>query len=154
MKKSRNSTFATNKSASFQYELSTRYEAGLVLEGWEVVAIRNAQINLSDSYISMKNGEAWLIGCHITPLKTTTHEKPDPTRHKKLLLNKKELNKLLGATAQKGMSIIPLKLYEHARKIKLAIALAKGKKSHDKRQSIKEKDIYRDQLRTMKDFKR
>jgi SsrA-binding protein len=146
-------TFATNRKASFLYALDTRYEAGLVLQGWEVVAIRQGQINLANSYVSIKNREAFLIGSHITPLKTCTTEKKDPQRARKLLLNRKELNKLVGATAQKGMSIVALRLYMKSGKMKLEIALAKGKKSHDKRQTIKERDIQREQLKSLKDFK-
>ena len=106
-----NKTFATNRKASFSYSLETRYEAGLSLQGWEVVAIRQGQINLADSYISIKQGEAFLVGAHITPLKTATSQKTEPLRHRKLLLSRKELNKLTGATAQKGMSIVALKVY-------------------------------------------
>lgn len=153
MKKRAPSTLAVHKAASFQYTLDTEFEAGLVLEGWEVVAMRQGQVNLTGSYIHIKNGEAWVIGCHVSPLKTTTIEKTNPDRHKKLLLNKRELNKLIGATAQKGMSIVPLRLYLKSGRIKLAIALAKGKKSHDKRQAIKERDVKRDQMRSLKDFK-
>ncbi|MCP8352075.1 SsrA-binding protein SmpB [Candidatus Synchoanobacter obligatus] len=147
-------TFATNRKASFLYALETRYEAGLVLQGWEVVAIRQGQINLANSYISIKNSEAYLISAHITPLKTCTSETASPERPRKLLLNRRELSKLTGATAQKGMSIVPLRLYLKSGKLKLEIALAKGKKNYDKKQSLKEKDIQREQLRSLKDFRR
>jgi SsrA-binding protein len=153
MKKSGKKIVANNRSATYQYSLDTEFEAGIVLQGWEVVAIRQGQVNLSGSYAHMINGEAWLTGCHIAPLKTTTIENTEPERARKLLLNKKELNKLMGATAQKGMSIIALRMYLKAGKIKIAIALAKGKKAHDKRQSIKERDIKRDQQREQKDLR-
>ena len=145
--------FATNRQASYQYDLQTRYEAGLVLEGWEVVAIRQGQINITNSYISIKNREAFLIGSHITPLKTATSQKTNPERTRKLLLNLKELNKLIGATAQKGMSIVPIKIYDKSGRMKLDIALAKGKKTHDKRQAVKERDINRETLKSLKDFR-
>lgn len=146
--------FANNKSATYQYSLESEYEAGLVLEGWEVVSIRQGQCNLSGSYVQLKGTEAWLVGCHIAPLKTCSKENPQPERLKKLLLNKKELNKLIGATAQKGMSIVPLRIYLKSGRIKLAIALAKGKKAHDKRQAIKERDIKRDQMKELKDSRK
>ena len=148
-----NKAFATNRKASHSYSLETRYEAGLSLYGWEVVAIRQGQINLAESYVSIKQGEAFLIGAHITPLKTATSQTTEPLRPRKLLLNRKELNKLSGATAQKGMSIVALKIYAKSGKMKLEIAVAKGKKSHDKRQSIKERDIQRDQLKALRDLK-
>ena len=151
MKKKSVTLFATNRQASFQYSLETRYEAGLVLEGWEVISIRKAQVSLNASYISIRDGEAYLIGCQITPAKTITNLNVNPERDKKLLLHRKELNKLLGATAQKGMAIVPVKLYLKKGRIKLEIALAKGKKAHDKRQVIKERDIQRDQMRSFKD---
>lgn len=147
------STFAQNRQATFLYSLETEYEAGIVLQGWEVVSIRQGQANLSNSYVHIRNGEAWLIGCHVAPLKTCSDPNPDPQRDKKLLLNRRELNKLIGATAQKGMSIVALRLYLKKGNIKVAIALAKGKKAHDKRHAIKERDINRDQQRSLKDFK-
>lgn len=153
MKKA-NKTYATNRKASFSYTLETRYEAGMSLYGWEVVAIRNGQINLANSYVSIKQGEAYLVSAHITPLDTTTSIKLDPTRPRKLLLNRKELNKLSGAIAQKGMSIVALKVYAKSGIMKLEIALAKGKKSHDKRDAIKERDIMREQQKSLKDFRR
>lgn len=154
MKKSTKTIFANNKSATYEYSIVNDFEAGLVLEGWEVVSIRQGQCNLSGSYIQIKKNEAWLVGSHISPLKTCTLENIQPERHKKLLLNKKELNKLIEATAQKGMSIVPLRIYLKSGRIKIAIALAKGKKSHDKRQAIKERDIKRDQLKELKDSRK
>lgn len=153
MKKKPNQTFATNRQASFQFELETRFEAGLVLEGWEVVAIKQGQVNLSGCYVSIRRSEAWLIGCQVTPLKTTTHTHTDNERSKKLLLNRKEINKLIGATAQKGMSIVPTRLYLKQGRIKIEVALGKGKKSHDKRQAIKERDIKREQMKSLKDHR-
>lgn len=146
--------FATNKQASYQYSLESFYEAGLVLEGWEVVSIRQGQLNLSNSYVSIRNKEAFLIGAHINPLKTSTSVKTNPDRERKLLLNSKELNKLMGATGQKGMSVIPTKVYLKSGRMKLEIALAKGKKSHDKRHAIKERDIKREQMKSFKEDRR
>lgn len=146
--------FATHKQASYQYSLETFFEAGMVLEGWEVVAIRQGQLNLTNSYVSIKDREAFLVGAHITPLKTSTSLKTDPNRTRKLLLNTKELNKLVGATQQKGFSIIPTKVYLKSGRMKLEIALAKGKKSHDKRQAIKDRDLKREQMQSLKDERR
>jgi SsrA-binding protein len=145
--------FASNRQASYQFDLQTRYEAGLVLEGWEVVAIRQGQLNITNSYVTIKNREAFLIGAHINPLKTATSQKIDSERTRKLLLNTKELNKLIGATAQKGMSIVPIKVYDKSGRMKIAIALAKGKKTHDKRQAVKEREINRETLKSLKDIR-
>ena len=145
--------FASNRQASYQFDLQTRYEAGLVLEGWEVVAIRQGQLNITNSYVTIKNREAFLIGAHINPLKTATSKKIDSERTRKLLLNTKELNKLIGATAQKGMSIVPIKVYDKSGRMKIAIALAKGKKTHDKRQAVKEREINRETLKSLKDIR-
>lgn len=145
--------FASNRQASYQFDLQTRYEAGLVLEGWEVVAIRQGQLNITNSYVSIKNREAFLIGAHINPLKTATSQKIESDRTRKLLLNTKELNKLIGATALKGMSIVPIKVYDKSGRMKLAIALAKGKKTHDKRQAVKEREINRETLKSLKDIR-
>ena len=145
--------FASNRQASYQFDLQTRYEAGLVLEGWEVVAIRQGQLNITNSYVTIKNREAFLIGAHINPLKTATSQKIDSERTRKLLLNTKELNKLIGATAQKGMSIVPIKVYDKSGRMKIAIALAKGKKTHYKRQAVKEREINRETLKSLKDIR-
>ena len=153
MKKKTYQVFATNRKATFQYTLETKFEAGLCLEGWEVVAIRQGQISLVGSYVTIRKSEAYLVGCQITPLKTATNIKAVAERSKKLLLTRKEINKLIGATAQRGMSIVPVKVYLKGGYIKVEIALAKGKKDHDKRQAIKDRDIKREQMKTLKDFK-
>ena len=150
MNKSSPKPIANNRQASFQYQLGTRFEAGLVLEGWEVVAIRQGQVQLAQSYISLKNAEAWLIGAHISPLSTTTHQKADPLRERKLLLQRKELKKLIGQCQLQGETVAPVKLYFKNGKIKLEIALATGKKMHDKRESIKQKDLQREQSRELR----
>ena len=144
---------ATNRQASFQYQLGPRLEAGIALEGWEVVAIRQGQVQLAQSYVSLKNGEAWLLSAHITPLATTTNHKADPLRERKLLLQRKELNKIIGQCKLQGTAIVPTKMYFKNGKIKLEISIATGKKQHDKRQSIKERDIkrYEDSQRKQRD---
>lgn len=144
-------TIALNKRASHEYFLEERFEAGLALEGWEVKSIREGRVQLKESYVLLKDGEAWLFGSHITPLKTaSTHIHPDPTRTRKLLLHKQELNKLYGAVQRKGYTLIPVALYWKKNKVKLEIALAKGKQQHDKRATEKEKDWVREKQRVMK----
>ena len=151
MVKKTSSTIASNRKAGFQYELGTRYEAGLVLQGWEVVAIRKNQVQLAQSYVSIKKGEAWLIHATITPLSTTdTYSKADPLRTRKLLLKKNELNKLIGLCQQKGKTLVPIKMYFKKGKVKLEISVGDGKKAHDKRHTIKERDQKREQNREMK----
>ncbi|MDZ4056503.1 MAG: SsrA-binding protein SmpB [Polynucleobacter sp.] len=142
---------ALNKKARFEYELEQHYEAGLVLAGWEVKSLRAGKGQLVDSYVMIKNNEAWLIGALITPLNTvSTHITADPTRTRKLLLNRQELNKLIGLVQQKGYSLIPLALYWKDNKVKMDIALAKGKKLFDKRRTEKERDWNREKQRLIK----
>lgn len=148
-------TIAQNKKARFEYELHERFEAGLVLTGWEVKAARASKVQLTDTYVLLKDGEAFLLGCTITPLNTaSTHVVTDPQRTRKLLLHKKEISRLFGATQQKGQTCIPLAIYWKSNRIKCEIALASGKKDHDKRASIKERDWNRDKRRLMKDYNR
>ena len=145
------STIALNKKARHDYQLGDRYEAGLALEGWEVKSLRAGKIQIVDSYILLKDGQAWLLGATITPLPTaSTHIKPDPTRTRKLLLHRDEIDRLIGMVERKGYSLIPTALYWKRGRAKLEIALAKGKQSHDKRASIKERDWQRDKQRLMK----
>jgi SsrA-binding protein len=141
-------TICQNKKARFDYFIEHTYEAGVVLEGWEVKSLRAGKGQLVDSYVLLKNNEAWLIGALITPLQTvSTHITPDPTRTRKLLLHAEELKRLLGAVQQKGFSIIPLSLYWKNNRVKAQIALAKGKKLYDKRETEKEKDWQREKSR-------
>lgn len=150
-KKQSDSTIVLNRKAGFGYFLEDQYEAGLVLEGWEVKSLRAGKINLSDAHVIIKYGEAFLLGAQIQPLLTaSTHFIPDPTRTRKLLLNKKELNHLIGSVERQGYTIIPLSLYWKKNKIKIKIALAKGKKEHDKRDTIKDREWQRDRSRIMK----
>lgn len=150
-KKPFDSTVALNRKAGFDYFIEEQYEAGLVLKGWEVKSLRAGKVNLSDAHVIIKYGEAFLLGSQINPIATTsTHELADPTRTRKLLLNKKELNHLIGCVERQGYTIIPLSLYWKKNKIKVKIALAKGKKEHDKRDSIKDREWQRDKSRIMK----
>ncbi len=148
---SSSSTIALNKKARFEYQLEQHYEAGLALQGWEVKSLRAGRVNISDSYVHLKRGEAWLFGAHISPLDSaSTHIKADPLRTRKLLLHREELEKLIGAIERKGYTLIPLALYWKNNIAKLEIALAKGKKQHDKRASIKDRETKRDLQRALK----
>lgn len=145
------STIAMNKKARFDYFIEDDYEAGLVLQGWEIKSLRAGKINLSDAHVIVKHGEAWLLGAQIQPLPTaSTHIFPDPTRTRKLLLKRRELDQLIGHVERQGYTLIPLTLYWKRNKIKLKVALAKGKKMHDKRDTIKDRDWQRTRSRIMK----
>lgn len=142
---------ANNKKATHDYAIEQRYEAGLVLEGWEVKSIRAGRVQLRDSYVIFKSGEAWLIGMHISPLETvSTHIKAEPDRTRKLLLNIHEISKLLGAVQREGYTAIPLDLHWHKNRVKVEIALGKGKKTHDKRETIKRREWEREKARVLK----
>lgn len=148
-----NSTIIVNKKARFEYFIEEDYHAGLVLEGWEVKSLRAGRVNLTDAHVLIKNGEAWLLGAQIQPLPTAAkHLFPDPIRTRKLLLNRRELNTLIGGVERQGYTIVPLSLYWKKNRIKVHMALAKGKKTHDKRETIKERDWQRDKARIMKRF--
>lgn len=150
-KKQSDSTIALNRKAGFDYFIENQYEAGLVLEGWEIKSLRAGKVNLSDAHVIIKYSEAFLLGAQIQPLLTaSTHSIPDPTRTRKLLLNRKELNYLIGGVERQGYTIVPLSLYWKKNKVKIKIALAKGKKEHDKRDTVKERDWQRDRSRIMK----
>jgi len=150
-KKSVSNTIALNKKSRHDYTLEDRFEAGLELEGWEVKSLRAGHVQLKDSYIIIQNGEAYLIGSHISPLPTaSTHIHPDATRLRKLLLHRDELNKLIGAVDRKGYSIVPTAMYWVRGRAKLEIALAKGKQLHDKRAAEKGRDWQREKSRLMK----
>lgn len=139
--KSAGNVIARNKRAGFDYQLLESFEAGVALEGWEVKSLRMGKADLGDSYVLMKDGEAWLLGASIQPLDTASaHAETDPGRTRKLLLNKKELAKILAATAQKGQTCICTQLYWKGHLVKARIALAVGKKSHDKRDTQKQRD--------------
>ena len=149
------STIALNKKAKFDYFIEERYEAGMALEGWEVKSLRAGKVQISDSYILLKNGEAFLFGGLITPLPTaSTHTHPDPQRTRKLLLHRHQLNKLIGAVERKGYALIPTAMYWKAGRVKLEIGLAHGKKAHDKRETEKERDWQRESQRLLKSSKK
>lgn len=142
---------AENRKARHDYFIEEQYEAGLALEGWEVKSLRAGRAQLNESYVVLKDGEAWLIGAHISPLATaSTHINPDPTRSRRLLLHREELSKLIGAVERKGYTLIPLDLHWTRGRAKLRIGLAKGKKQHDKRAAEKERDWQREKQRIMK----
>ena len=142
---------ALNKRVRHDYTIEDNFEAGLVLEGWEVKSLRDGRVQLAESYVLIKNGEAWLFGAHISALPTaSTHVHPDATRSRKLLLKREELNKLIGAVERKGFTLVPLKLYWKRGRAKIEIGLAKGKKTHDKRAAEKDRDWNREKERLMK----
>ena len=144
-------TIALNKSARHNYFIENTFEAGLVLEGWEVKSLREGRGQLKESYVQLFKGEAWLYGAHFSPLlSASTHIDPNPTRKRKLLLNKHELSRLIGAIDRKGYTVAPLALYWKKNRVKLEIGLAKGKQQHDKRASSKERDWNREKQRIMK----
>jgi len=144
-------TIAINKKARHDYFIEKDFEAGMVLEGWEVKSLRAGKIQIRDSHVIIKNGEAFLLGALITPLPTaSTHINPDPTRTRKLLLHRGELSTLIGAVERKGYTIVPLSMYWIRGRAKIKIGLAKGKQKHDKRASEKERDWQREKQRMMK----
>ncbi len=149
--KASNNTIASNRQATHDYFVEERFEAGLVLQGWEVKSLREGRIQLKESYVLIKRGEAWLSGAHVSPLlSASTHVVPDNIRSKKLLLHKRELNRLIGAVERKGYTLIPLSMYWVQGRAKLEIGLAKGKQLHDKRATSKERDWQREKARIMK----
>ncbi|MEW6677188.1 MAG: SsrA-binding protein SmpB [Pseudomonadota bacterium] len=140
-----------NKKAFHDYFIEERYEAGLVLEGWEVKAIRAGRAQLKEAYVVLKKEAVWLVGCHISPLATaSTHIKPDPTRSRKLLLHAQEIKKLIGKVQQAGYTLVPLDLHYTKGRVKLEVGLGKGKKQHDKRATEKEREWAREKQRLMK----
>jgi SsrA-binding protein len=146
-----NTAIATNRKAHHEFFIEERFEAGLVLEGWEVKSLRAGRVQLDQSYVIIKRAEAFLFGSQITPLQTaSTHIHPDPLRSRKLLLKARELSKLIGSVERKGYTLVPLNLYWKNNRVKLEIGLAKGKKLHDKRATEKERDWARQKQRLLK----
>ena len=144
-------SIAQNRKAFHDYFIEEKYEAGIVLNGWEAKAIRAGRAHLAEAYVVMKNGDLYLIGCHITPLATaSTHVQPDPTRTRKLLLHSEELQRLIGKVERAGYTLVPLDLHYKNGWIKLEIGLAKGKKQHDKRQAEKDREWQREQQRLLR----
>jgi len=152
-KKTSSNTIVVNKKARHDYFIEQTFEAGLSLEGWEVKSLRDVRVQIKESYIIFKDNEVYLFGSHISPLKSaSTHVNADPTRLRKLLLNRIEINRIREKVEQKGATVVPLKLYWSKKgKVKLEIGVAKGKKAHDKRQDVKSRDWQRDKQRALKE---
>ena len=145
------STIALNRRARHDYHLEERFEAGVALEGWEVKSLREGKAQLVDSYVLIKDGEAWLLGAHITPLASaSTHVVPDPQRTRKLLLHAREISRIYVATQQKGYTCVATALYWKGPRVKCEVALAKGKKQHDKRADVKAREWSRQRERILK----
>jgi SsrA-binding protein len=150
-KQSGGKTIALNKKARHDYSIDERFEAGIALEGWEVKSLRAGKVQIVESYILLKDSEAFLFGALITPLPTaSTHISPEPQRSRKLLLHRAELNRLIGAVERKGFALVPTALYWKNSKVKLELGIARGKKSHDKREAEKDRDWQRQKARLMR----
>ena len=150
-KKGPSSTIALNKKVRHDYFVEDRFEAGLALQGWEVKSLREGRVQLNESYVLLKDSEAWLFGVHITPLTSaSTHVQADPTRSRKLLLHRRELDRLIGAVERKGYALVPVALYWKKGRAKAEIALARGKQSHDKRATEKDRDWKRQKERLLR----
>jgi SsrA-binding protein len=154
-RKTSSSSIAENKKARFNYFIEERFEAGLSLEGWEVKSLRAGKAQLTESYVIVRDGEIFLLGAHITPLSSaSSHVNADPTRTRKLLLHRKEIDRLSGLVDRRGYTLVPLELYWSKGRAKVAIGLAKGKKQHDKRATEKDRDWERDKQRILKSASR
>jgi len=144
-------SIAENRRARFDYHIEERFEAGMVLQGWEIKAVRAGQVQLTDGYVMIRDGELFLIGCRINALRSaSTHVKPEADRTKKLLLHKDQIKRLVGKIEQKGFTLVPLNLHYKGGRVKAEIALAKGKAQHDKRETEKKKDWEREKSRLMR----
>jgi SsrA-binding protein len=144
-------SIAENRRARFDYHIEERYEAGIVLEGWEVKAVRAGQVQLTDGYVVNRDGELHLIGCRINALRTaSTHVHPEADRTKKLLMHKEEIRRLIGKVEQRGYTLVPLDLHYKEGRVKVEIALAKGKAQHDKRETEKKRDWEKEKARLMR----
>ncbi len=145
---------ATNRKAFHNFSILETYEAGLVLRGTEVKSLRESQVNFKDSYASIDNGEAWLIGCHISPYHHGSDANHDPERRRKLLLHQREIKRLLGKVAERGLTLVPLRLYFKGGRAKVELGLARGKKLHDKRATIRERDERREMAKEARERQR
>ncbi len=144
-------TIALNKRARFEYHIEDRMEAGIALQGWEVKSLREGRVQFADSYVLLKDNEAFLFGCQINPLPTvSTHITPDPVRTRKLLLQRREIDQLTGAVDRRGYTVVPTAMYWSRGKVKVEIGMAKGKRMHDKRKTEKDRDWERQKGRIMK----
>jgi SsrA-binding protein len=135
---------ATNRQAGFRYHLLERFEAGIVLQGSEVKSLRDGAVQLKDAYAEVRDGEVWLRNMHIAPYKPASSENHDPDRPRKLLLHRREIERLVGKTAERGLTLVPTRVYFNGRRAKVELALARGKEMHDKRRSIKERETRRE----------
>ena len=152
MKKGHDNNIARNKKAFHDYFIEEHFEAGLALQGWEVKSLRAGRAQLKESYVLVKGGEAFLFGCHISPLNSaSTHVRADPIRTRKLLLHRAELNRLIGSVERSGYTLAPLALYWKKNMVKLDVGLAKGKKLHDKRAAEKDRDWQREKQRLLRE---
>jgi SsrA-binding protein len=144
-------SIAQNKKAFHDYFIEEKYEAGIVLEGWEVKAIREGKVQLKEAYVIIQRGEIYIIGCHITPLgSASTHVRPDATRTRKLLLHNEQIAKLIGQVERAGYTLVPIDMHYTRGRVKVEIGLAKGKKQYDKRETEKERDWVREKARIMR----
>ena len=149
--KTGDSSIAKNKKATFDFFIEERVEAGVALQGWEVKSMRAGKAQLTDSFVIFREGEAWLLGSHVTPLNTvSTHVIAEPKRTRKLLMNRREIDRLIGLVERKGYTLIALELYWSKNKVKVKVGLAKGKKQHDKRDTEKDRDWQRDKSRALR----
>ncbi|HXH06091.1 MAG TPA: SsrA-binding protein SmpB [Vicinamibacterales bacterium] len=137
-------TVATNRRARHEYEILETIEAGLVLRGTEVKSLRDGQVNFKDSYATVRNDEAWLLGCHISPYSHGTDANHDPERDRKLLLHRREIARLIGKVSERGLTLVPLRLYFKGGRAKIELGLARGKKLHDKRATLREREVRRE----------
>jgi len=153
-KKDQIKVIATNRKAYHDYHIDDEYEAGLALTGTEIKSVRAGQVNLRDSYVQIRNGEAWLINTHIAPYDRASYENHDPRRERRLLLHKREILRLGSKVLEKGFTIIPLKIYLKGNKAKVEIALAKGKRLYDKREAIAARDSQRQVERELREARR
>jgi SsrA-binding protein len=142
---------AVNRRARHDYFIEERFEAGIALQGWEVKALRAGRLQLQEAYVMLKDDEAWLFGAHVSPLPTTsTHVQADPTRTRKLLLHRRQIDSLIGAVERRGRALVPLAMYWKNGRAKLEVGLARGKKEHDKRADTRERDWQREKARLLK----
>ena len=136
---------AVNRRARHDYFIEDRFEAGLALEGWEVKSLRAGNAQLTEAYVNLKKGEAWLVGAHFSPLKTaSTHITTDPTRARKLLMHRREIDRLLGRVIERGLTLVPLRVYFRRGRAKVEIAVARGKRAHDKRDQLRKDAAHRE----------
>ena len=146
---------AKNKKATYNYFIEERFEAGLALQGWEVKSMRAGKAQLSEAYVTVKDGEIWLFGAHLTPLSAaSSHVEADPTRTRKLLMHRREIDRLTGLVERRGFTLVPLELYWKQGRAKLAVGLARGKRKRDKRAAEKDRDWARDKERILKHHSR